>query len=500
MVLDTQVQDFRALISKHGRSETTGQTFDWDTGRHGGGNTKLDGGQDGLERRLSTFALTAGSFDPVIVAAATSAGGASWTESTQTLAATAGFATYSFVAGDVVHVAYPWLPTEADLEQTFHAIDSRTDANEIVTVADINAAAGDIASGIVLTIYRPTHQAVTYTATGNILTKTASFTNYHWSHLDRVLVVSGTGATLGAYYVLSKTSDDAITIGAAITGSAADVLGSGDIADVAIVLYKQTSKPDVYVPEGAFQDGGKLTFHLSGQWNNVGNVAGGTNLVFTGATYTEDVSAATPPTLVKVAAFADYEFAVGDYVYITGGTNARAGLYPISARVDDDTILLGGSLNQAASAQTNIAFKIIKAVSISFKLWTAYPDGSSPAVLIAGSAGTNDNAWVLPYVPTAAGLGNSACTFDIEMSLVPTAGHESGPANNIVCRGVFQFDISNTGLATAPYAACYRTTVDLKGPRIYYMSFKKTAGSSFIAGLNPKHLSVYHSAPSSRSF
>ena len=183
MVLDTDVADVRVLLAKHGRSETTGQTFDWDTGRHGGGNSKFDGGQDGLERRISTFVVAAGSFDPILVSAPTSAGGASWTDATSTLTATAAFASYTFVAGDVVHIAYPWVPGSANLVEGFHALASRPDANTITTAADINAASGDIASGLALTVYRPTHQSVSYTAVGNILT--GSFANYHWSHLDR---------------------------------------------------------------------------------------------------------------------------------------------------------------------------------------------------------------------------------------------------------------------------------------------------------------------------
>lgn len=52
-------------------------------------------------------------------------------------------------------------------------------------------------------------------------------------------------------------------------------------------------------------------------------------------------------TLTQVGAFASYSFTAGDKIAITGGTGVTPGCYLITARTDDDAIVLGESISTA---------------------------------------------------------------------------------------------------------------------------------------------------------
>lgn len=63
--------------------------------------------------------------------------------------------------------------------------------------------------------------------------------------------------------------------------------------------------------------------------------AGAGNITATSATYTDSGT-----TLAKAGAFADYTFRKGDRVWITAGTGVTAGIYPVTSKTDDDTIVI----------------------------------------------------------------------------------------------------------------------------------------------------------------
>lgn len=54
-------------------------------------------------------------------------------------------------------------------------------------------------------------------------------------------------------------------------------------------------------------------------------------------------------TLAQTGAFVNYGWTQGDQIYIAGGTGVTPGLYPIAARLDDSTLLLGASIGQASA-------------------------------------------------------------------------------------------------------------------------------------------------------
>lgn len=73
-------------------------------------------------------------------------------------------------------------------------------------------------------------------------------------------------------------------------------------------------------------------------------------LTITAATWTEATR-----TLTKTGLFAEYAFAAGDRVYISGGTGATAGTYLVESRTSANAIVLQTSIGAAANGQTDIA-------------------------------------------------------------------------------------------------------------------------------------------------
>lgn len=72
-------------------------------------------------------------------------------------------------------------------------------------------------------------------------------------------------------------------------------------------------------------------------------------LTFTDGTWTESTK-----TLTKTAAFADYTYAAGDEIVISGGANATTGRYVVASNPTDNTITLEISIGAAADGDSDI--------------------------------------------------------------------------------------------------------------------------------------------------
>lgn len=74
-----------------------------------------------------------------------------------------------------------------------------------------------------------------------------------------------------------------------------------------------------------------------------------TALTVTAGTWTEATK-----TLSQTGKFADYTFAAGDQIWISGGTGATSEWYKVASRTDDDAIVLSTSIGSDADGETDV--------------------------------------------------------------------------------------------------------------------------------------------------
>lgn len=298
---------------------------------------------------------------------------------------------------------------------------------------------------------------------------TGPFTNYHWNHMDYVVLTGGTAVVAGPYQVVAKIDNSTIQL-------ASSVAGGGSPTDVVGTLYQGTDFRECFVPARTFDEAGLIQCDV---WGTV--TGSSANIVVTGCTYGE----ASSSTITKGSGgFAGYTFAVGDYVLVTAGTGARLGLYQIGSKDSDDVISIMGTLGKAANTQTDIAVTIIKASSFRATLWVAYQDGSAPAKIDLAP-----NNWTIQYFPSAIGTGH----FTMRIRIMLSRGQE------LSTNAILDYEaavVTSVTLNTSTWTQRHqsRSTVDFKRDCTIYFTYAKGATTGNV-GINPKGVMWTHWAP-----